>query len=85
MRRMGRSNETPDDVILTEIYLKDDPVVVASEVAQEIDMTRQGVHKRLQKLTEGDWLCTKKPGRDRLYWLTDDGSDRARSVIRRRL
>jgi len=80
---MGRSKETPDDAILKEIYLHDDPAIVATELVDTLTMSRQGIHSRLKELETDGWLHSKKPGRDRLYWLTADGRDRARRVIRR--
>ena len=79
---MGREKETPDDAILREFYLHDDPVLVTKEIAEALDMTRQGVHDRLKELEDGGWLHSKKPGRDRIYWLTSEGQQRARDSLR---
>lgn len=81
-KNVGRAKETADDKILQEIYLHDDPALVAKELVEPLDMSRQGLHNRLQELETGGWLNSKRPGRDRIYWLTDGGRDRARSIIR---
>lgn len=79
---MPRSKETSDESILREFYLHDDPALVAKEVGEALGMTRQGVHDRLSELENNGWLNSKKPGRDRIYWLTTDGRERARETLR---
>lgn len=82
MGRMPREKETSDDVILREFLLHDDPVLVAKEVAKALDMSRQGIGTRLKTLEQEGMLNSKKPGRDRVFWLTNDGRARARESIR---
>jgi predicted transcriptional regulator len=79
---MPRSRETSDEDILVEFYLHDDPVLVAKEAADALDMSRQGIHERLKELEARGHLHSKKPGRDRIYWLTDDGRAFARRTLR---
>lgn len=80
---MGRPKQTPDDEILREVYLHDDPALIAKELTNSLDMSRQGIHDRLEELEDGGWVNSKVPGRDRIYWLTNDGIERARSILRR--
>jgi predicted transcriptional regulator len=79
---MPRSRETSNEDILVEFYLHDDPALVAKEAADALDMSRQGIHDRLKELESQGHLHSKKPGRDRIYWLTDDGRAFARRALR---
>lgn len=79
---MGRKKETGDDVLLREFLLSDDPCMVTKEVAEAVDMSRQGVSGRLKELEADGWLNSKVPGRDRIYWLTTSGEHRARESIK---
>jgi len=79
---MPRSRETSNEDILVEFYLHDDPVLVAKEAAEALDMSRQGIHDRLKALEESGYLNSKKPGRDRIYWLTEDGRKLVRDTLR---
>jgi DNA-binding MarR family transcriptional regulator len=79
---MPRSRETSDEEILIEFYLHDDPALVAKEAADVLGMSRQGLHERLKELESRGMLHSKKPGRDRIYWLTDDGQHAARTALR---
>jgi len=44
------------------------PFVTASDVAEEVGMTRQGVHRRLENLHEAGELRKYKPGRGVIWW-----------------
>lgn len=70
-----------DDDILIEFHLSDDPFLFAIELTDTFDMTRQGIHNRLVALEKQGFLNSKKPGRDRAYWLTSVGADRAESAF----
>lgn len=82
MEGPGRRPEVSDDEILREAYLYDDSWFVAKELVPGLDMSRQNVDLRLKDLVDEGLLETKKPGRDRMYSLTEDGSERAREFIR---
>lgn len=79
---MGQSEEKSDIETLVEIYLHDDPALVAKELAEPLGITRQGVHERLEHLINEGYVNTKKPGRDRIYWLTKPGQERAKKALR---
>ena len=79
---MPRSRETSNEEFLVEFYLHDDPALVAIEAADVLNMTRQGLHDRLKELEDNGMLHSKKPGRDRIYWLTEDGQHAAREALR---
>lgn len=52
-----------------------DPALTASEVSEEIDLSRQGAEYRLKQLVEDGLLETKSTGRDRIYWIEPEGQD----------
>lgn len=70
----GRKPVVSDDEILRSIALHPDPVVTASEVADAVDMTSQGINKRLTQLSESGLIVRKTVGsRAVIYWLSDAG------------
>lgn len=74
----GRKREVADEEILRAIALHPDPVVTAKEVAEPVDMSPQGVNKRLRQLADDDLVVRKKVGAHAIiYWLTDEGRERA--------
>ncbi len=44
-----------------------------TELTEPMDMSRQGVYKRLKKLEDDGLLNSKKTGQTRNWWLTDEG------------
>ncbi len=79
----GRKRTVSDEAILREFLLSSDPVQTTTELVEPLDMTRQGVHSRLQTLQEQGYLDSKEVGsKARVWWITDDGHayvDQARS------
>jgi predicted transcriptional regulator len=69
----GRKRQVSDIEILRVLALSAHPVLVASEVADEIDMSRQGVFDRLQKLESRGHVESAKKASARVWWLTSDG------------
>lgn len=69
----GRKPQTTDREILKAIALSPHPVVVASELESELDMTRQGIHSRLEGLEESGYVESAMKAASRVWWLTDDG------------
>jgi len=69
----GRKRQTTDTQILEAIALSPHPVVVASELAEDLNMTRQGVHSRLTELEEEGYIESAMKAASRVWWLTDDG------------
>ncbi|WP_367398194.1 winged helix-turn-helix transcriptional regulator [Haloarcula limicola] len=69
----GRKPTISDVEILKEFALCSDPFMHATELAESLDMSRQGVHKRLEQLEENSYLASKITGGTRNWWLTDDG------------
>jgi predicted transcriptional regulator len=73
----GRKREVSDEEILRAIRLHADPVVTAREVADIVDMSSQGVNKRLRELVDQELIVRKEVGaRAVIYWLSDAGRGR---------
>jgi len=74
----GRKPTVSDEEILRSIKLHPDPIVTAKEVAESIEMTRQGAHNRLEEMVGEAYLKRKEVGsRAVVYWLTEDGKEKA--------
>jgi predicted ArsR family transcriptional regulator len=69
----GRPPRVSDREILDVFRNSDDPVLIASEVAEELTIGRRGVYKRLEQLAENGKLGRKKiGGRGTVWWLTEE-------------
>lgn len=76
MPNAGRPPRVSDDEILDVFRDSDDPVLIASEVAEELPIGRRGVYKRLEQLHEEERLGRKKiGGRGTVWWLVEDSSE----------
>lgn len=69
----GRKPQTTDREILKAIALSPHPVVVTSELTDELEMTRQGIHRRLEDLEGKGYVESAMKAASRVWWLTDDG------------
>jgi DNA-binding IclR family transcriptional regulator len=69
----GRKPTVSDVEILREFALCPDPFMHATELTETLDLSRQGVHNRLEKLQEKGYLDSKMTGGTRNWWLTSDG------------
>jgi len=69
----GRKPTVSDVEILREFALCPDPFMHATELTETLDLSRQGVHNRLETLQEKGYLDSKMTGGTRNWWLTDDG------------
>jgi DNA-binding MarR family transcriptional regulator len=73
----GPDPDHSDEEILFIFAVSPDPCLFAIELTETLDMTRQGVYKRLDKLVEQGLLLTKKPGeKTRVYWISRAGKQR---------
>ncbi|MDY6776467.1 MAG: winged helix-turn-helix domain-containing protein [Halobacteria archaeon] len=67
--RPGRNPSVTDDEILEIFEESDDPVLVASEIAEQLPIGRRAVHKRLKDLEDNGVLESKKVGgRSTVWW-----------------
>jgi len=73
----GRPRDVADDQILWELFRRTDPAFAASEIGDFVGMSRQGIHDRLVELENGGFVGSKRPGRDRMWWITPKGEKRA--------
>jgi DNA-binding HxlR family transcriptional regulator len=81
MGKPGRKKEIGDEEILREIALHPDPVVTTSELTGRIDMSQQGLNKRLRELADDGYIVRKKVGAHAVvYWLDDAGRELAAEV-----
>lgn len=72
----GRKPTVSDEQVLREIALMADPVVTAPELADRLDITRQGANYRLGQLEEDGYVKSKKVGAHAIvYWLTEKGRE----------
>ena len=80
----GRKPTVDDDRILFEILIHTDPFVVAADLTEPLDMGRNGVLKRLDKLAESDAGYVEKAEKPsvNIYWLTRAGRERAADYSR---
>jgi predicted transcriptional regulator len=70
----GPDPDHSDAEVLRVFVESPDPALFAVELADKLDMTTQGVYKRLDPLVDDGLLYTKKPGeRTRVYWISRDG------------
>lgn len=73
----GRKKETPDAAFLLVFLADPAPVLVASEVGEEVGMTRQGAHNRLVELEERGLVDSAKKAGTRVWWLSEAGAEYA--------
>lgn len=71
----GRKPTISDKEILQVFGEHRDPALVTGEVADAIGFSHQGTLKRLDSLSENGYLKTKKPGRERIWWLSQAGRE----------
>ena len=72
----GRKPTVTDIDILREFVLTPDPVLHPTELTDPLDLSRQGVHNRLQELAEKGDLASKKVAGTRIFWITESGRER---------
>lgn len=73
MGKRGRKKTVSDLDILREFALEEAPFIHPTELTDTLDMSRQGVYKRLVQLEEEGLLDSKKAADARNWWLTDEG------------
>lgn len=70
----GPDPKFSDEDILQLFVENPDPVYFVTELADEMDMTEEGVRKRIEPLVEDGRLHSKKPGeRTHVYWISRGG------------
>ena len=75
---VGRSKKATDVEILREIAVAPAPVVTASELAEVLPYSTDGVRLRLKELEEDGLVESREVGaRAVVWWLTTDGKKQA--------
>lgn len=69
----GPDRQVTDEDILYELRNHYSPAMNASEIAENVTVSRQTVDKRLRELSDRDLVHTRKVGRVRVWWLSDAG------------
>ncbi|WP_240936914.1 winged helix-turn-helix domain-containing protein [Halomicrobium mukohataei] len=73
MGERGRKKTVSDVEILRQFALEPAPFMHPTELTETLDMSRQGVYKRLKDLEEQGLLKSKKAADTRNWWITDEG------------
>lgn len=69
----GRKPRVSDEEILAVFREAEDPVLIASEVAEHLPIGRRGVYDRLEKLEDRGAVTSKKVGgRATVWWSPGD-------------
>ncbi|WP_276260641.1 helix-turn-helix domain-containing protein [Haloglomus litoreum] len=72
----GPEPEITDIDILRHFVVSPDPAFVASEIAEELDVTTEGARHQMNNLVDRGLLSRKKPGqRTVIYWVTSAGRE----------
>ena len=65
-----------DDEIISVFRETDDPVLLATDVAEAVGVTPQAINSRLHRLNSEGRLETRKVGASaRIWWLSDEEGD----------
>ncbi|MBX0297521.1 MarR family winged helix-turn-helix transcriptional regulator [Halomicroarcula sp. F27] len=60
--------------ILHHFVVSPEPAFVPQEIADSLDVTKEGVRHQMEKLVDKGLLARKKPSsRIVIYWITDKG------------
>jgi len=73
MPKPGPDRQATDEMILAAIRDHYSPAVGTSEVADRIGVKRQTADKHLRNLSDRNLVNTRKIGRVRVWWLSDEG------------
>lgn len=69
----GRRETVSDEEILGFFQDTTDPVLGTAEVAEFLDFSNPGTHKRLKPLAQEGLLESKKIGNSIAWWITEEG------------
>ncbi|TKX84282.1 hypothetical protein EXE43_19765 [Halorubrum sp. SS5] len=69
---LDASLKTQDKPIIDAFSHAEHQVLLTTEVAEKVELSDRQVRRRLKDLASRDILGTRKPGRDRLWWLKQD-------------
>ena len=66
--RRGRKRRVSDEEILEVFRQTDDPVLIASEIAEHVGLSRRAVNYRLKKLSDEGILDSKQVANRTVAW-----------------
>ncbi len=85
MSKRGPEPDISDERLLFEIMLVRGPAAFASEIEEQVPLSRQRISKRLGQLEDAGLVVSKKAAGRRLWWVTDAGKKQASDTVRERL
>lgn len=85
MSKRGPEPDISDERLIFEIILTRGPAAFASEIEENIELSRQRITKRLSGLEDDGLVVSKKASGRRLWWVTDSGKKKASDAIREKL
>jgi hypothetical protein len=85
----GESTKIEDDRILLEFLFHPAPALYASDISENVPVTRQTVQNRLEAMENPEsgpaLVASRKASGRRSWWLTTEGRERAAAYARERL
>lgn len=82
MAKTGPERQVTDERLMLEIVINPDPAVFASEIEENVPISRQRVTGRLDDLEEKQFVYSKRASGRRLWWLTQKGRERVEERAR---
>jgi predicted ArsR family transcriptional regulator len=74
---MGRPPSVPTEEVLQAVVLHPDPVVTTSDLADQLDLSHDGIRERLKSLSQEGLLKEKKVGGSAVvFYITEKGRNR---------
>jgi len=70
--RIDASLKKQDQAILEAFSRAEHQVVLSREIGEFVDLSDRQIRRRLKDLASRDIVGTRKPGRDRLWWLKEE-------------
>ena len=70
--RIDASLKKQDQAILKAFSRAEHQVVLSREIGEFVDLSDRQIRRRLKDLASRDIVGTRKPGRDRLWWLKEE-------------
>jgi DNA-binding IclR family transcriptional regulator len=77
----GRDKEVEDVAFLLAFLADPTPVLTAAEISEQVGMTRQGAHARLESLEEKGLVGSAMKASARVWWLTEEGGRKAATDV----
>jgi len=77
----GRDKEVADVEFLLVFLADPAPVLTAAEIGEQIGITRQGAHSRLESLEQRGFVDSAMKASARVWWLTEEGGRKAATDV----